>query len=120
MVGSRRVGREKGDAVLCALTVRKLKPGTYDQFRRAWDPGPELWVEGWQRAYHVRNTRDPNEVISFGFFEGTLEELERRTADVDPDGSKSEERQRRLAECVESIGADSIYEVIEEVRPPTR
>jgi hypothetical protein len=105
--------------VLCALTVRKLKPGTYDRFREAWDPGRDMWVEGWQRAYHLRNTRDENEIVSFGFFDGTLEELVRRTEEVDPDGRKSEERQRRIAEFVESVGADSIYEVVEEVTPET-
>ncbi len=105
--------------MLCALTVRKLKPGMYDQFRDAWDPGPELWVEGWTRAYHLRNLRDENEIVSFGFFDGTLEELEDRQKEVDPDGRKREERQRRLSDCVDSLGADSIFEVLEEVRPPT-
>ncbi len=103
--------------MLCALTVRKLKPGMYEQFRDAWDPGPDLWVEGWTRAYHVRNLRDENEIVSFGFFEGTLEDLEQRQNEADPDGRKREERQRRLAESVEAVGADSIFEVLEEVRP---
>ena len=105
--------------MLCALTVRRLKPGTYEQFRQAWDPGEDAWVEGWTRAYHLRNTRDENEIISFGFFDGTLEELTRRTEEVDADGRLREERQRRLDEVVESVGADSIYEVIEEVTPPS-
>jgi hypothetical protein len=104
--------------MICALTVRRLKPGTYDQFREAWDPGADAWVEGWQRAYHLRNVRNENEIVSFGFFDGTLEELVRRTEEVDPDGSKGEERQRRMAELVESTGADSIFEVLEEVTPP--
>ena len=105
--------------MLGAVTVRKLKPGTYERFREAWDPREEMWVEGWQRAYHLRNTRDENEIVSFGFFDGTLEELEARSEEVDPGGRMREERRRRLAEVVESIGADSIYEVVEEVTPPT-
>ncbi len=104
--------------MLCALTVRKLKPGMYEQFREAWDPGADMWVEGWTRAYHLRNVRDENEIVSFGFFDGSLDELERRTEEVDPDGQRREERQRRIAECVESVGADSLFEVLEEVTPP--
>ncbi len=103
--------------MLCALTVRKLKPGTYEQFRQAWDPGPDAWVEGWQRAYHLRNPQDENEIVSFGFFDGTMNDLVTRTEAVDPDGSMQEERQRRIAEFVDSTGADAIYEVIEEVTP---
>ena len=105
--------------MLCALTVRKLKPDMYAQFRAAWDPGPEAWVEGWTRAYHVRNLSDENEVVSFGFFDGTLEELVQRTEGVDPDGREREARERRMAECIDSVGANSIYEVVEEVHPPS-
>ena len=25
--------------MICALTARRLKPGAYDAFRAAWDPG---------------------------------------------------------------------------------
>jgi hypothetical protein len=52
-------------------------------------------------------------VISFGFFNGTLEEL-RATR---PGGGGEEERRRRMAEFTDSTGADGLYEVIEEVQP---
>ena len=98
--------------MLVALTVRNLKPGSYEQFRKAWEP--EDWPEQWERAYHVRNVNDENEVISFGFFNGTLDEL-RQLRD---ESGREDERQRRMAELVGSTGADGIYEVIEEVRSP--
>lgn len=104
--------------MICALTVRKLKPGMYEQFRDAWQPPPEAWTEGWQKAYHVRNLRDENEVVSFGFYDGTFEELQRENDELDPGGERRAERERLLAECVESVGADSVYEVIEEVTRP--
>lgn len=94
-----------------ALTVRRLKPGTYDDWRRAWEP--DEWPEGSQRAYILRNVNDPNEVIAFGFFEADL-------AAIRDDPRISEmQRQRfeRMAEFVESTGADDIYEVVEEVTP---
>jgi hypothetical protein len=43
--------------MLCFLTVRKLKPGSYEAFREAWDPGedvPASFTEGFTRAYHLR------------------------------------------------------------------
>lgn len=98
--------------MIVALTVRRLKPGTYEAFRKAWEP--EEWPSQWEKAYHVRNVNDENEVISFGFFNGTLEELQATR----PEGGGEEERQRRIAEFVESTGADGLYEVIEEVGPP--
>jgi hypothetical protein len=98
--------------MIVALTVRRLKPGTYDAFRRAWEP--DDWPSQWEKAYHVRNVHDENEVISFGFFNGTLEELQATR----PGGGGEEERQRRMAEFVDSTGADGLYEVIEEVGPP--
>jgi hypothetical protein len=32
------------------FTARRLKPGAWDQFRRAWDPGDDK-PPGFQRAY---------------------------------------------------------------------
>ncbi len=101
--------------MLCALTVRRLKPGTFEQFRRAWEP--EVWVAGFTRAYHLRNVNDENEVVSFGFFDGTLEDAQRQRQEVDPDGQMEERRQRRMAEFVESTGMDAIFEVVDEVTP---
>jgi hypothetical protein len=98
--------------MIVALTVRRLKPGTYNAFRKAWEP--EDWPPQWEKAYHVRNVNDENEVISFGFFNGTLEALQATRLG----GGGEEERQSRMAEFVDSTGADGLYEVIEEVGPP--
>jgi hypothetical protein len=97
--------------VHAALTVRRLKPGSYDEWRKAWEPAE--WPEGAQRAYILRRIDDPDEVIAFGFFESDLEGLR-------DDPRLQEEQTRRLegmAPYVESTGADGIYEVVEEVRP---
>jgi hypothetical protein len=97
--------------VHAALTVRRLKPGSYDEWRKAWEPAE--WPEGAQRAYILRRIDDPDEVIAFGFFEGDLEVVRN-------DERFRQEQQRRLeamAPHVESTGADGMYEVVEEVRP---
>ena len=43
--------------MIVMLSARRLKPGAWDQFRRAWDPG-DAKPPGFQRAYHARNIRD--------------------------------------------------------------
>ena len=93
----------------CALTVRKLKQGSYDEWRNAWWPeeGTEELPEGGQ-IFIVRNTKDPDEVIAFGIFEGNLEEMK-----MDPEADKK--RQEAMEPYVESVGADGVYEVIEHI-----
>ena len=97
--------------MVCALTVRTLKPGSFDDFREAFmsmnDPGNP--PEGWVRFNMIRNRENPDEVICFGFFEGTAEQL-RENAQHDG----YQEQQRKIEPYVESVGADGLYEVVEE------
>ena len=106
--------------MLCFLTERHLKPGSFDAFRAAWEPDdvvqppPELL-----RAYHVRNLEDPDHVISFGFFEGGSELVERYRGDEDFRAMRDQQL-ARINEHVESVGADAIFEVVEEYVPAGR
>ncbi len=96
--------------MLCTLTARRLKPGTYDTFRQAWDPGdaaPEV-IERWNPVYHVRDVSDPDVVISFGFFNGSLEELR----DIQTKVGRGDQIDR-IAETVEEVILDGAYEVVE-------
>jgi len=94
--------------MLCALTVRKLKPGAFEEFRKAWEP--DEVPPGFTRAYHLRNLQDPDEVISFGFFEGTIDDLRRAQQEFDYASQRA-----RVDATVESTGTDAIFEVVEEV-----
>lgn len=97
--------------MLCALTVRKLKPGTMEEFKQAFIPDDDTQAPaGWKRFYAIRNVADENEVITFGFFEGTLEELRAGQQS----GGDYERRRAAADELVESVGADGIFEVVEE------
>jgi heme-degrading monooxygenase HmoA len=71
--------------MLCALTVRTLKPGTFDEFREAF-MREEAWnqPEGWVRSNMLRNVEKPDEVICFRFFDGTVEELRHRLSAAAP------------------------------------
>jgi hypothetical protein len=97
--------------MFAALTVRKLKPGTFDDWRKAWEP--DEWPESFSKAYILRNVNDPDEVIAFGFTDSSPDEL-RAEPGVQAEQDK---RSERMAPYVDSTGADGFYEVIEVVEP---
>jgi len=90
------------------LTGRKLKPGSYDDWRTAWQPAE---MPSGVKAYILRKVGDPDEVIAFGFFDGTRDELEA----LRPHGAAEDARQARMAPHVESQFAEGLYEVVEVV-----
>ncbi len=98
--------------MICALTVRTLKPGSFDQFREAFMENADEMPEGFVRFNMLRNTENPDEVISFGFFDGSVEGLREMTAKEGYD-----EQLERIAPFVESVGADGLYEIAEERIP---
>ena len=73
----REVGMDR-EPDFVALTVRRLTPGAYDAWRKAWhdpDDPDGLWVDQESKAYIVRNVADPDEIVAFGFFHGGRAEL---------------------------------------------
>jgi hypothetical protein len=58
----------------------------------------------------VRNVDDPDEVICFGLFDGTAEELR-----ASSEAAGRNEQQEAIAPFVESVGADGFYEVVEDI-----
>jgi hypothetical protein len=98
--------------MLCFLSSRRLKPGAWEDFRRAWEP--EEWPPQFIRAYHVRSLEDENHVISFGLGEGTAADFERVREEL---AATEEGRQQRMAQFVESTDVDGVFEVIDEVTP---
>jgi heme-degrading monooxygenase HmoA len=95
--------------MMVMFSARRLKPGAWDQFRNAWDPG-QAPPPGLQRAYHARNIRDSDEIISFGLFEMTKEEYHRWRESAD-----AEENQRvdHMSAFVENDHVSGVYEVID-------
>ncbi len=99
--------------MICTLTARRLKPGSYDAFRAAWDPGEDAPAEvigRWNPIYHVRDVSDPDVVISFGFFNGSLEELRDIQSQAGREGQVD-----RVAETVQEVLLDGSYEVVEQL-----
>jgi heme-degrading monooxygenase HmoA len=102
--------------MLCLLTVRTLKPGTFDQFRDAFmqavdadDPPP-----GMVRFNMIRNVEAPDEVICFGVFDGSIEDLRALNQDGSRDAQLS-----AIAPFVASTGADGIFDVVEDLHAAT-
>ena len=99
--------------MICTFTARRLKGGAYDAFRAAWDPratGDEL--RGWTHIYHARDVTDPDVVISFGLFDGSLDELREAQSRL---GRQSQVG--RVHEHVHEVLLDGSYEVVEELVP---
>lgn len=107
--GSEYVNTIGGLEMIVMLSARRLKPGAWDQFRRAWDPG-DARPPGFQRAYHARNIRDPDEVVSFGLFDMTEEEYRRWRAEADAEEMR---RVDHLSAFVENDHVSGVYEVID-------
>jgi heme-degrading monooxygenase HmoA len=97
--------------MIVMFSARRLKPGAWEQFREAWDPGDEP-PPGFKRAYHARNIRDEDEVISFGLFDMTEDEYRRwrETADADENSRVS-----RMSAFVASEPVSGVYEVLDVV-----
>jgi heme-degrading monooxygenase HmoA len=95
--------------MIVMFTARRLKPGAWEQFRRAWDPG-ESRPPGFKQAYHARNIRDEDEVISFGLFDMTQDDYHRWRGEAD-----AEEMQRvdHLSAFVLNEHVSGVYEVID-------
>jgi heme-degrading monooxygenase HmoA len=99
--------------MIVMFSARRLKPGAWEQFRRAWDPG-EAPPPGFQRAYHARNIRDEEEVISFGLFEMSEDDYRRWRGESD---AQESERVDRMSAFVENEPVSGVYEVIDTLEP---
>ena len=93
------------------FSARRLKPGAWEQFRRAWDPG-DAKPPGFQRAYHARNIRDEDEIISFGLFDMTKDEYHGWRAEAD---AQEMQRVDQLSQFVENEHVSGVYEVVDVV-----
>ena len=97
--------------MIVMFTARRLKPGAWEEFRRAWDSGGEH-PPGLQRAYHARNIRDEDELISFGLFDMSIDDYRRWREEAD---AQETGRMDRLSAFVANEYVSGVYEVIDEV-----
>jgi heme-degrading monooxygenase HmoA len=93
--------------MLCALTIRRLKPGTFEEFQEAFQPPEEAVQQGWVRFHMLRSLNEENEAVSFGFFDGTIDELNSSQQQHNYDSMVE-----RIAPYVESVVSNGVYEVV--------
>ncbi len=97
--------------MLCALTVRQLKPGTFERFAQEFGPreseGPP---RGWVRFDMLRDLADDNRVVTSGLFDGTFEELDQSQAESD-----YEERRAAVDDLVDEGVVKGVFEVVREM-----
>ena len=98
--------------MLVMFSARRLKPGSWEQFRRAWE-GDAGHPPGLQRAYHARNIRDEDEVISLGLFDMSQDDYHRWRGEAE---ASENQRVDALSAFVENEHAAGVYEVIETVQ----
>jgi hypothetical protein len=101
--------------MMCAMAVRRIKPGSYEEFRKAWQHDP--WLPRYERALVFRNEDSADQVLTIAFFDGTAEEYE--AARDDPETMAAEARRlERIAQYEERVLISGVYELAEEVLPP--
>jgi hypothetical protein len=109
--GQRIANHEGGNEMIVLFSARYLKPGAWEQYRRAWDPG-DARPPGLQRIFHARNIRDEDEIISFGIFDMTEDDYHRWRSENDAAELK---RVDNLSAFVEHEPVSGVYEVIDEL-----
>jgi hypothetical protein len=101
--------------MLCAVTIRSIKPGSFDAFRREWEPRP--WPPELSRVLVSRNEQDPDQVLTASFLDVPVEAfdaLRDNSALLDAE----EERLSRIADYEEALVFKGIFEVVEELVAP--
>lgn len=108
------------DTRFAALSVRRLKPGSYDAFRTGWDAREQGGDHPpfITNIFHMRSPQDPDMVVSIGFAEGDPDEIQQFMSapewrEVDA------KRQAAMAPHVAETIVDGIFEVAEEIVPAT-
>jgi len=94
--------------MLCALTVRQLKPGSFDDFMEAFMPGADVPPPGWVSFTALR---DGDRVVTFGMFDGTRDEM---SASQDDHGYA--ERRAAADAHVDEVLVNGVFDVVAERR----
>ncbi len=101
--------------MLCAITIRSIKPGSFDDFREAWEPKP--WPAQLRRVLISRNEQDPDQVLTASFIDIGPDQFDALRDDPALLGAE-EDRLSRIAGHEEALVYKGIFEVVEEIDAP--
>ena len=102
--------------MLCTVTVRRLRPGTYEAFREAVTPDP--WPPILKSVQVLRSEDDPDEVCTIGMLDVSAVELD-GLRDSPDFMVPAMQRVERVAEFVEEVVVNTVFELVEEFGPPS-
>jgi hypothetical protein len=100
--------------MICAHTVRKVKPGQAKAFIEAFTPSADQVPpeSKWVRFFALQGQGDPDTVVTFGFFDGTRDEMESMQA-----GHGYADRRREAEEqFVDQVLSNDVYDVVVHMR----
>jgi hypothetical protein len=105
--------------MMFAMVLRRLKPGAYEDFRRAWEyDSPEHWPAGMTRIWIARSDDDPDVIATWSLFK--LDEAGYEALRDDPEWMSAELRRvERMSEFEAELLASGFFHVLEEIVPPT-
>src|SRR4051794_29180369 len=101
--------------MIAAVTVRLLKPGSFEDFRQAVQPDP--WLPSLERVLIYRNDDNPDQVLTLGLFDVTAEEFD-ALRDAHETLAEEDRRLQRVAAFEERVLLNGVYELADEVLPP--
>jgi hypothetical protein len=101
--------------MMCAVTIRSLRPGSFEQFREDWEPRP--WPPELARVVIARNDQDPDQVLTASFIDVSADRLDTLRDDPAVLGAE-ESRLARIAGYEEALIYKGLFEVVEDLSGP--
>jgi hypothetical protein len=101
--------------MLCAVTIRSIKPGSFEAFRKAWEPRP--WPPELSRVLVSRNEQDPDQVLTASFLDVPMERFDALRDNSAILGAE-EDRLARIAQYEDALVFKGIFEVVEDIAAP--
>ena len=101
--------------MLCAVTIRNLKPGCFEAFQRDWVPQP--WPPQLTRVVVSRNEQDPDQVLTASYIDLPVERFDELRDQPELLGAE-DERLARISAHEDAVVYKGIFEVVEELTAP--
>ena len=89
------------------FTARRIRPGSFEQFRRAWEP--DRWPDGIIKAYLLRDPGDADVVLGLALFDVTDQRADELRAELEP---SERERHARMAPHIEETIVSGLFDVV--------
>jgi len=102
------------------MTARRVKAGSSDEFIETFGNGPDEMPEDirekFKAVYACRDVTDPDVIVTFGLFDGTIEEMR----ELQSRGERSEQLEN-IDPLIEDVLFDGSFEVIQNfIETPAR